>query len=468
MKRILLLTLLIIIAAFAYLNFVYLPQKVKAEGPAYLEQKSKGRVQAASIQYIPFRGVELKGLRILSKEDKVLLAADKIYFNVKLWPLIMRRDLDFRIDLYPAATKQPFIFTGLYQIKQQKLDVYCRKLNLEATFYIQDQDLRIEKLSGKIAGCAFALIGDVQNLADPLLNIYGDVELNLAEVQDKLNLQGRCQGKLYISSQAKNPEIGLKMKATQIKIDKINIEDLSFVSKMKDKEVSLTKCYARLYDGEVNLEGTCRLDAQDFPADLSFNLFNVDMHKLIKDIKGRDTPVHGRLFSLGRLGGHLKRPGAVEGKVWMSISGSNILQLRAFEGIADVLRLPELRKLKFKQASGNFNIARQKIKTEDFKISGNNMEIYFQGDLDFDGNVGAGIQPYFSADFLSRTPNIKAIAGIFIDPAGNFLGEIKMKGNIKNPRYTFKPISMEKLLPRAIEEGLKQLFKLKKKEEENQ
>ena len=85
--------------------------------------------------------------------------------------------------------------------------------------------------------------------------------------------------------------------------------------------------------------------------------------------------------------------------------------------------------------------------------------------MDFDGNLGFDISPFFSRGFISSAPNIANILGIFIDPAGNFLGEIKMKGNIKEPRYTFKPISMEKLLPRGIEEGLKQLFKFKKEKE---
>jgi hypothetical protein len=63
------------------------------------------------------------------------------------------------------------------------------------------------------------------------------------------------------------------------------------------------------------------------------------------------------------------------------------------------------------------------------------------------------------------SPNINNILGVFIDSRGSFLGEIKMKGNIKNPRYTFKPISMDKLLPAALEKGLKQLFKFRKKGE---
>ena len=498
---------LITAAAFAYLNFVYLPQKVKTAGAAYLEKKSKGQVKAESIRYIPFKGVELKKITILSKAREPILRIDKLYFNVNLWPLIIRRDLDFRLDLYPPGIKRPFVFKGLYRIKEQKLDldfqvrnnlflrsqtiygkvkalvnreersdidlnITSQDLNLQGNFYIEGQDLRIEKFSGKALDSSFDFIGDVQNFPQPLLNIYGNLDLDLANLKkinpeytgiaNKLKLEGRCKAEVYITSKPDNPRVGLKMSAAQIKIDKTKLEDLSLVSKMENKMASLTKFYARSYGGEINLQANCRLDSKDFPANLNLNVFNLGLNEIIRDITGKDIPVHGRLFSLGRVSGYLKNPEACEGKVWLSASGSNILELPAFKGIADVLRLPELRRIEFKEASGNFTIAQQAIKTSDFKIAGNNIVIYFKGSMDFDGNLGFDIQPFFSRGFISSAPNIANILGIFVDSAGNFLGEIKMKGNIKEPRYTFKPISMEKLLPRGIEEGLKQLFKLKK------
>ena len=82
--------------------------------------------------------------------------------------------------------------------------------------------------------------------------------------------------------------------------------------------------------------------------------------------------------------------------------------------------------------------------------------------MDFAGNLGFDIEPAFSESFLA-TPHIGNILGIFIDSTtGAFLGEIKLKGNIKEPRYTFKPISADKFFPKALEKGLKQLFKFKK------
>ena len=85
--------------------------------------------------------------------------------------------------------------------------------------------------------------------------------------------------------------------------------------------------------------------------------------------------------------------------------------------------------------------------------------------MDFAGNLAFDVEPTFSQSFLAA-PNIGNILGIFTDSAtGAFLGEIKLKGTLKEPRYTFKPVSVEKLIPKAIEEGLKQLFKFKKKEQ---
>lgn len=501
---------LIIVGAFAYLNFVYLPQKVKAEGPRYLEEKTKGQVQAISIQYVPFKGVRLKEVSFLSKEKKPILAIDKLYLNVSLLPLITRRELVFRIDLYPPKIKSPFTFDGVYRIKERTLEVdskirndsFARKqtiiaklnvlidkdeksdinlrlsspdLNVQASLYIEDKDLRIEKFSGQILQSSFDIIGDVQNLSDPSLNIYGNLVLNLAglkginpkyiKLPEKLNMEGRCLGEVFVSSSLNNPQIGLKMKAEQIRFKQTTIEGLSLIAEMKDKRVSLSKFYARLCDGEVNLEGACKLDVQGFPASLDLNVFNLCLNTLIKEITGKDTPLQGRFFSLGRLNAPLKDPQSLEGKLWLSAAGSNLLQLPVFTGIAEVLRLPEMLNIKFKEASGNFLIGRRQIETSDFKIAGNDIVIYFKGYTDFVGNLGFDIEPTFSPAFLSA-PKIGNILGILTNPTtGKFLGEIKLKGTLKEPRYTFKPISPDKLFRGGIEEGLKQLFKFKKKED---
>ena len=121
--RIIVVLLLLIAVAFLYLNSIYLPQKVKSEGPAYLKEKSRGRVRADSINYIPFKGVKLTGVSVVSKEQEPLFALDKVYFKVALWPLFARREIDFRIDLYPQRAKKPFTFNGLYQIGKQLLDL---------------------------------------------------------------------------------------------------------------------------------------------------------------------------------------------------------------------------------------------------------------------------------------------------------------------------------------------------------
>ncbi len=499
--------ILIIAAAFAYLNFIYLPQKVKSMGRVYLEQKSKGTLQAESIQYIPFKGVQLKEITILSKEKEPIFTIEKLYVKLRPWPLVTKRIIDFRIDLYLPKIKRPFVFDGIYRINEQRLDldfkirhrlfvqsevlqgklklwidkeeriyIDCQltsgDLNAQGNFYIQDKDLHIEKLSTTILDSQIDFIGDVQKLTDPSLKIKGNLDKNLSGLEkinpqyfklpDTLKMNGRCGLEMFISSKVDNPQIGLKINAAQIQIAKTKIEDLSIVSKMENKEVSLTKFYARLCDGEVNLQGACDLKAPDFPANLNLNIFNLDLNKIIKDIAEKDVFLQGRLFSLGRFSAPLKNPRAVRGKLWLSITGAEMLKLPVFEGMSEVLPLPNLRNLKFREASGNFAIEQQTIKTDDSKVISNNAVIYFKGYMDFAGNLAFDVEPSFSQSFLLASPNINNILGVFIDSStGGFLGTIKLKGNIRNPRYSFQPISKDKLFQKGIEEGLKQLFKFK-------
>lgn len=504
---------LLIVAAVTYLNFVYLPQKVSLQGIKYLEQKSKGQIRASSIQYLPLKGVEIKDLVLLSPSKQPIIHLDTVYLNVELWPLFLEKNLEFRLSIYPSQIKQPLVIKGRYQIVPQKLDitfsvknillaqnqnltgklsatvaltkrsdielvVSSPDLNAQGNFTMQGRDLNINKFSGVFLGSSFDFIGDVQNLGDPTLNIYGNLDIDLAGLK-KLNpaylkpfsqfdMDGHCLGELFLSSQLNNPQAGLKLKAGQIRLANFRLYELAAIAELKDRQLQISKCYGKLYDGEINLEGTVKLNSPDWPAKLNLNLFNVDINKVIMDLTERPTPIHGRLFSLTRASAPLKDFKAIEGKSWMSISGSNILQVPVFSGVAEVLRLPELSKIEFKEASGNFAIGQQTLKTDDFKISSEAMSILFKGNLNFNGDLGFDVQPNFSPDLLASS-NIGAILGMFIDSTtGGFLGEIKLKGNIKEPRYTFKPLSANKIIPKGIEEGLRQLFKFKKQEDENQ
>ncbi|MFC1631858.1 AsmA-like C-terminal region-containing protein [Candidatus Omnitrophota bacterium] len=498
--------ILLFVTVLAYLNFVFLPQKVKSIGPQYLEEKSKGQIKTEKIRYIPFKGVRLENITLVGSAQQPLLSIDKLDLKVNPWPLIIRRELYFDLKLYPQGINTPLRLSGRFQKQKLDLDlkaensyfspkqtlsgklkvapgedektiidleINSRDLNLEGEFFIKDQDLKIEKLSGQALGSNFSFIGDVEDLSSPVLNIYAELDLDLAGLsklnlpnyQDlsQLSLSGRSQAQLYISSSINNPEIGLKLSAVGLEIEQIKLDGLSLNAKLLDRKLSLNKCYMTLYGGEINLQGSCNFNSQDFPANLNGNMFNLGLNDLIRDLGQAENPVHGRVFGLTRLHAPLKNPQSVEGRLWLSAAGSNILQLPLFAPIADVLRMPQLRKTEFKEASGNFEVAKQAVRTDDFKIISNNAVIHFKGYLDFKGDLAFDVSPSFTESFLQGTPNLGSVIGIFFDSTGNFLGEIKMKGNLNKPRFTYKPMAMDKIIPRGLEEGIKQLFKFKDK-----
>ncbi|MFH1245095.1 MAG: AsmA-like C-terminal region-containing protein [Candidatus Omnitrophota bacterium] len=496
--------LLLILAGFAYLNFVYLPGKVQKEGPAYLKQKSKGTIQAGSIQYIPFQGIRLKNVVISSREKQGVFTIYKVNINADFILLLTQHRLKLQSAVYLREKQSPIPLNVEFSLKQQTLnlettiavpwfakqqsihgklqaelnadtphfdlELASADLSLQGNFNIKDNNLYIEKLHGKILDSTFDVIGDIQNLKDASFNIYGNLDLNLTDLQnlnpaylplaDKIKMEGRCSTAVYLAAQTKNPEIGLKINASPLKMGKIGIDNLIVNAQLKDKTVSLNQCYVKLYDGEVNLTGNCQLSSPNRPVSLDLNISNLELNKLSSDLAGKTTPLHGRLAALSKVNSSLKDIQNAEGKLWLNISGSNILQLPMLKGIADILRLPEMSSIEFKEATGNFIIAQRALTTEDFKIASDSLALYYKGFIDFDGNLNFDIRPQFSPGFFSASPNISNILGIFIDTAGNFLGEIKMKGTIKEVRHTFKPFSMKNFSPqKLIEEGLKRLFK---------
>lgn len=492
------------LVVFIYLSFVYLPHKVKSDGPRYLEEKTNGRIHAESIRYIPFKGIRLKTISIVGKDKKPVYRFDKLYLKVDLLTFLLHRDLNFRLDIYQDKTKVPFTVTGTYWPNQQKIELESKirhglfrrsqtifgkavvligekrvttwlnldstDLNLQANLYTDGRDLRIDKLSGIIADSDFDFIGDVQNLSNPTLNIYGTLNINLASLEklntkysklpETLRTHGTLKGELLVSSAARNPRLDLKITAKEIKVAQTQVRDLSIAVRLENKKITLSKCSMKIYNGEVTLKANCDLKSKGLFTDLNLNLVNLELHRAIADITGKDSPVHGRLSALADISVDLKNYKSANGKTWVSISGSNILQLPLFRDMANVLRFPELRKTEFKEASGNFTIGQQNIQTNDFKIASDNIVIHFKGAMDFNGNLGFDIEPNFSEKLLNTDSGAGKLIGVLFNSAtGSFMGEIKLKGTIQKPRYTFKPISPEKIFQRGLEHGLRELFK---------
>ncbi|MBN3038991.1 MAG: hypothetical protein JW869_06220 [Candidatus Omnitrophica bacterium] len=489
-------------AALAYLNFIYFPDLVASKGAKLLEQKTKGRISAQSIQYVPLKGVELKEVSFLSQQKEPLFVLDRLYLNANPITALTKNRLDFNIQLYPQGKKLPLNFSGLYQIQAQHLDLnfalkndfFLKRqdiegklsadiiskdefkadlklasadLDIHGLFSLKDKDVKIEDFSGNICGSTLKIIGDVQDIAKPQINCYGDLKVDLkglkrlhpqlTKIPEELDLVGSASGTLFLTGSPDNPQAGLKLQSQKLKVDNISVADFSLAAEMKDKMVEISKIYAKTCQGEVNIESMCNLAVRELPAAVVVKISNIDLHQIIKDISGKERPFYGQVFAQAQLSAPLKDYKAVQGNLFINTSGANILRFPFFEKLANILQFSENTKGGFKQATGNFQVANETIRSQDLAILSDHVKIIFKGVMDFKGDLNVDVYPNFSQSFLTTSPNVGSILGILVDSTGNLLGEIKLTGNVKKPDWSFAP-SFKKLFPGGVDQKILDLF----------
>ncbi|MFH1046304.1 MAG: hypothetical protein V1727_04995 [Candidatus Omnitrophota bacterium] len=505
---------LLISAVFLYANFVYLPRLVASQAPQFLSEKTKGQIKADTIEYVPLKGIRLINISVLSKEKQPLFNIDKLFFKVSPLALLTKKVVDFRLDAYPAKAKRPFIVNGLYHWETQTLDLDFKiahqfftqpetiegtlslqkegpaekyaldfalaspNLKAEGIFSFEQKDLHIQTLNVSLAGSTLEFIGDIQDIPQATLNIYGDITIDFnslkninpryLKINEKSLPNGQAQGTFFVSGTLDNPAAGLKLNAPQLTISKVLLTDFALEAQLKNKKAILTKCYARVSDGEVNIDAVSDFSQKKFPASVNINIFNLDLHKLLTDLTGKERPFYGRVFSLGHFNLPLAAYKDVEGKLWLSASGTNILRFRAFEQLSKILRFSEKDQAGFKEASGNFLVAKRNLSSEDFTVSSDNVKLIFKGYMDFTGNLDVSVIPNFSQNFLTSAPNMGNILGILIDSTGNFLGEIRWQGNVKDSHFSFMPLAIKNIFQGGFSEELLKFLPFKKQNEENQ
>jgi hypothetical protein len=119
--------------------------------------------------------------------------------------------------------------------------------------------------------------------------------------------------------------------------------------------------------------------------------------------------------------------------------------------------MPALKKIEIKECAGNFTIAAKKIETQDMKFSGPHLNMLANGWLDFTGNLNFDIGMSLTSGFAQEN-ELSKLASLLIDKTGWLIGQIGLSGTIKEPKYTFIPLYLDKLIKNQLVESLRKIF----------
>jgi len=373
-----------------------------------------------------------------------------------------------------------YILDGeLKDFQNPKINAALRsdELSVVSQFNITQKNAHIKKANVNYKGLEASFIGDIYEIDNPVLNVYGNMDFLLEDIiplmRGKLesfkgmDLNGRCKGEMLIKGSLSTPrllEIGLKLSSNEIGFKSFEAGDFSMKIVAKDGKANVRGLAGNVYGGTLELSAVLDLKKDKIPYELTGHLRDLKLKRLIQKTKLQKSGIYGILNSSVNISGIDKNLESIEGKGWVHIENANLGPLPIFIPImtdfVDFFHkiFPGYEKIMLKEATGTFAIANQRLATDDFILWGNEASILFDGNIDFRGNLDFRVENNFVEGLVdNKTKGGKSLSA-FLTGMGSFISEAHLTGTIKKPKYEFKALPVRKLFKGGLKGILRNIL----------
>ena len=331
--------------------------------------------------------------------------------------------------------------------------------NIKASAKLTKKDglIKIERSEIDFLGSHLECDGEISELKDPVLLLYaslslntGDlsaVNLNLKNICDKLKPEGKVSTKIYFKgrvSDIKDIEIGIKSSSPKIKIQNYRFDDISFEVRMKDGVLSLPLFTAYPYKGVLNASCEIDLSRKSKPYYVKFKASDIDISYLAQDTALKGKKIYGKIFSEAAIQGNAIDTYSIEGKGYLEIKDGNLGPMPILSpllgNIYGFMRnaIPGLKSVEINKGGFDFIVANRKISTNNLLLSGDILNIYAQGYIDFDKNLNFEVKNEFKETQKEGGEDWRNSIVEFVAGFGKLISKAYLKGTLEKPKWEFE------------------------------
>lgn len=341
-----------------------------------------------------------------------------------------------------------------------------------STLNLKKSILHIEKLKGNYFSHNFELAGEISNLKSPELNIYGDLALDLSDIEkllpekykniSKLELKGTCPAALHFKGglkKWKEADAGFKSSVKRIYLKDLKLDDFYFNLNMNSQKVSINNFSFNLYDGSFLSSGEIDLK-KDIPSYLIYaSCDNVNLEKLTKDTKLKDKEISGTAFLNLKLADNPENKTGLSGEGNIKIGGGRLLGLPILNSLAKIMGIPSLEKVTFNEASTDFIIKDNTASTQNLLLSNDNLTLKSKGSIDFKRNINFTTNANVSKQTYEKLGAGAQIVAMFFDILGRYFLRVESTGTISKPQHKLVLVSYEELFKKGLIKSIEGILK---------
>ncbi|MDD5440444.1 MAG: hypothetical protein PHS37_09700 [Candidatus Omnitrophica bacterium] len=341
------------------------------------------------------------------------------------------------------------------------------------------ETLMIDRCELHFLGSRAELKGQVSEFSHPLFLVYGEATINTADLchinrimKDSYRSLSKFRGIVHnkISFRGSLDDIRswdviIKSRAADIMFDNYHLPAVQADVKMAEGELAVPSFNAHPYKGSLNITGRIDLTKKTLPYTVAVTAQGIDINALIQDSAIKFKQLAGTLNLNLLLGGSWRNGGSVQGSGHIEIENGNLgpmpLLTPMLGEMYGFLRatIKEMKTVEISGGSCDLVIKDRKIATDNLILTGNMVNIYAKGYMDFDTNLNLQAKNELK-ESPAGTEDWQRGMVEFIASFGRSVSRAYLTGTLAKPKWKFEYFSMVKdSLTGKIDTTLKSILK---------
>ncbi|MFH1407237.1 MAG: AsmA-like C-terminal region-containing protein [Candidatus Omnitrophota bacterium] len=501
----LLVLLITVVAAFLYLNNVYIPKNLKPLVISTLGKALDKKVTIDQASYFPIRGVLFSKIKIINKDGSPFLEISKVDLSLKSLPKLKGKDISAQaklavagiafkqekleirgnamvdLDLQGMSGTKPifkavlnlnnFQVSGiapLADIKNLNGEIICTQnslstnklgvlinkekmdIGLEGTY--SEKDLNLTKIDLVYGKTHIQSSAEVRNFTDPEFKVNATGSLSLEDIGKLLigitlpKLTGDCKLQAQAGGQISDLNsliANAKVNLAQGSVDKIRFSNVDLSLTLEQGIAYFNPVNCIFYEGKISGSGNAKVFQKELPVTAVLDAQGINLAPLVKDLAGLDVG-SGDLNANVEISGPVTDLNALSGNGALKLTDAKIQMPSKLGGFVKIFQLDQLSQMLISEASATFTIAQGKVDTQDFKMIADMAEFAATGYATFTQYIDFTVE-------MDLAPELKDRAGI----AGAIIRKVRAHGQLPDK------IKTDILMQDAIKEVVKETIKEK-------
>ncbi len=316
-------------------------------------------------------------------------------------------------------------------------------LELNGELEKNDSIITIKSIAGHYLSAQFNSTGTIDvSSKTPQLKLNNDLKFKLEDLSnflpaqkkslDGLKLSGLIVSKATLSGPAANWKdwtVTLHSSSDAISAAGLKFESVNLDLNQDEQQIKKFNIISNFYDGNLNVVTTADLRPAAIPFEIAIHLENTNLAKLKNDTPAKDEDLRGFIAFTTMIKGDVSNMMNLTGNGALNISQGYLMK----KEYTSLFLISELNNLIFTDATANFDIANQKVTTENFTLKSEGATLNGNGWVGFDHRLQFELHPEFNSNAIAQSGSLKKGPSAIIALAASKYLTINIDGTLEKP-----------------------------------